>query len=78
MVKVRQLHTKKKLRTVVFHSTINKKEQTLDFITLRFIERKENIVFSSSSIMRETHLATSTGIAVAKKAKAPISLSRTI
>src|SRR5690625_2483002 len=44
-----------------------KKEQILDFTTLRFIERKENIVFLGSSGVGKTHLATSIGIAAAKK-----------
>jgi DNA replication protein DnaC len=49
-----------------FQPSINK-EQILDFITLRFIERKENIVFLGSSGVGKTHLATSIGIAAAKK-----------
>src|SRR5690625_1997797 len=43
------------------------KEQILDFTTLRFIEQKENIVFLGSSGVGKTHLATSIGIAAAKK-----------
>lgn len=49
-----------------FQPSINK-EQILDFETLRFIERKENIVFLGSSGVGKTHLATSIGIAAAKK-----------
>src|SRR5690625_4601738 len=49
-----------------FQPSVNK-EQILDFITLRFIERKENIVFLGSSGVGKTHLATSIGIAAAKK-----------
>lgn len=43
------------------------KEQILDFATLRFIERNENIVFLGTSGVGKTHLATSIGIAAAKK-----------
>src|SRR5690625_4796751 len=43
------------------------KEQILDFATLRFIERNENIVFLGTSGVGKTHLATSIGIAEAKK-----------
>lgn len=49
-----------------FQPSINK-EQILDFETLRFIEQKENIVFLGSSGVGKTHLATSIGIAAAKK-----------
>src|SRR5690554_3360717 len=49
-----------------FQPSINK-EQILDFTTLRFIEQKENIVFLGSSGVGKTHLATSIGIAAAKK-----------
>jgi len=49
-----------------FQPSINK-EQILDFTTLRFIDRKENIVFLGSSGVGKTHLATSIGIAAAKK-----------
>ncbi|MBP2256634.1 DNA replication protein DnaC [Virgibacillus campisalis] len=49
-----------------FQPSINK-EQILDFMTLRFIEQKENIVFLGTSGVGKTHLATSIGIAAAKK-----------
>ena len=49
-----------------FQPTINK-QQILDFTTLRFIELKENIVFLGSSGVGKTTLATSIGIAAAKK-----------
>lgn len=49
-----------------FQPSIHKK-QILDFTTLRFIERKENIVFLGPSGVGKTHLATSIGIAAAKK-----------
>jgi len=49
-----------------FQPTVNK-EQILDFVSLRFIERKENIVFLGTSGVGKTHLATSIGIAAEKK-----------
>lgn len=49
-----------------FQPSVNK-EQMLDFTTLRFIEQKENIVFVGTSGVGKTHLATSIGIAAAKK-----------
>src|SRR5699024_1063709 len=49
-----------------FQPSVNQ-EQILDFTTLRFIERKENIVFLGTSGVGKTHLATSIGIAAAKK-----------
>ncbi|WP_079708715.1 IS21-like element helper ATPase IstB [Paraliobacillus ryukyuensis] len=49
-----------------FQLSINK-QQILDFTTLRFIEQKENIVFLGTSGVGKTHLATSIGIAAAKK-----------
>lgn len=49
-----------------FQPTIHK-QQLLDFETLRFIEKKENIVFLGNSGVGKTHLATSIGIAAAKK-----------
>src|SRR5690625_2181569 len=49
-----------------FQPSVNK-EQILDFTSLRFLERKENIVFLGTSCVGKTHLATSIGIAAAKK-----------
>lgn len=49
-----------------FQPSINQ-QQILDFTTLRFIESKENIVFLGPSGVGKTHLATSIGIAAAKK-----------
>lgn len=42
-------------------------DQILDFTSLRFLEAKENIVFLGSSGVGKTHLATSIGIAAAKR-----------
>jgi DNA replication protein DnaC len=51
-----------------FQPSINK-QQILDFISLRFLEQQENIVFFlGPSGVGKTHLATSIGIAAAKKA----------
>lgn len=49
-----------------FQPTINK-QQILDFLSLRFIEDKQNIIFMGTSGVGKTHLATSIGIAAAKK-----------
>lgn len=49
-----------------FQSSINEQE-IRDFGTLRFLEAAENIVFLGSSGVGKTHLATSIGIAAAKK-----------
>src|SRR5699024_2312036 len=49
-----------------FQPSVNK-EQILDFATLRFIERKDNIILLVSSGVGKTHLATSIGIVAAKK-----------
>ena len=49
-----------------FQPSINQK-QILDFLTLRFIEANENIVFLGPSGVGKTHLATSVGIEAAKK-----------
>lgn len=49
-----------------FQPSINQ-QQILDFATLRFIELQENIVFLGPSGVGKTHLATSIGIAAAKK-----------
>jgi DNA replication protein DnaC len=57
-----------------FQPSINK-QQILDFTTLRFIELQENIVFLGSSGVGKTSLATSIGIAAAKKEQALILLN---
>jgi DNA replication protein DnaC len=49
-----------------FQPSVNR-QQILDFISLRFLEKHENIVFLGPSGVGKTHLATSIGIAVAKK-----------
>lgn len=49
-----------------FQPSINR-QQILDFLSLRFLEQRENIVFLGSSGVGKTHLATSIGIAAAKK-----------
>lgn len=49
-----------------FQPSINQ-QQILDFTTLRFLENQENIVFLGPSGVGKTHLATSIGIASAKK-----------
>ncbi|MGL4522794.1 MAG: IS21-like element helper ATPase IstB [Bacilli bacterium] len=49
-----------------FQPTVNQ-QQILDFLTLRFIQQGENIVFLGTSGVGKTHLATSIGIAAAKK-----------
>lgn len=48
-----------------FQPTVNKK-QILDFLTFRFVEKKENIIFYGSPGVGKTHLATSIGIACAQ------------
>ena len=48
-----------------FQPTINK-EQILDFKNLRFVEKKENIIFVGSPGVGKTHLATAIGIIAAK------------
>src|SRR5699024_8834052 len=58
-----------------FQPSINK-EQILDFMTLRFIEQKENIVFLGTSCVGKTHLATSIGIAGAKKRRSTYFIKR--
>ncbi|NSL53361.1 IS21-like element helper ATPase IstB [Calidifontibacillus erzurumensis] len=49
-----------------FQPSINQ-QQILDFLSLRFIEEKENIVFLGPSGVGKTHLATAIGITAAKK-----------
>jgi len=49
-----------------FQPSVNR-EQMQDFASLRFIEGNENIVFLGPSGVGKTHLATSIGIAAAKK-----------
>ncbi|KGM97501.1 transposase, partial [Clostridium botulinum D str. CCUG 7971] len=49
-----------------FQPSINK-DQILDFLTLRFLNTQENIVFLGPSGVGKTHLATSIGIAAAKR-----------
>ncbi|PGO58654.1 transposase, partial [Bacillus cereus] len=49
-----------------FQPSVNK-QQILDFISLRFLEAQENIVFLGPSGVGKAHLATSIGIAAAKK-----------
>lgn len=49
-----------------FQPTINK-QQMLDFESLRFINKAENIVLLGTPGVGKTHLATSIGIAAAKK-----------
>lgn len=49
-----------------FQPSVNK-EQILDFASLRFLECNENIIFLGPSGVGKTHLATSIGIAAAKK-----------
>lgn len=49
-----------------FQPKINK-QQFLDFESLRFIENKSNIILIGNSGVGKTHLATSIGIAAAKK-----------
>ncbi|TDM12900.1 IS21-like element helper ATPase IstB [Macrococcus lamae] len=49
-----------------FQPGINQ-QQMMDFMSLRFIENQENIVFLGPSGVGKTHLATSIGIAAAKK-----------
>lgn len=68
MVKIAGFPHRKEVKDFdfTFQPSINK-EQILDFTTLRFIEHQENIVFLGPSGVGKTHLATSIGIAAAKK-----------
>lgn len=49
-----------------YQPTINK-EQVTDFLSLRFIEQKSNIIFVGSSGVGKTHFATAIGIEAASK-----------
>lgn len=68
MVKVGAFPHRKELDDFdyAFQPSVNK-QQMLDFASLRFIEGNENIVFLCPSGVGKTHLATSIGIAAAKK-----------
>lgn len=68
MVKVGAFPHKKEIKDFdfEFQPSINQ-QQILDFTTLRFLELQENIVFLGPSGVGKTHLATSIGIAAAKK-----------
>lgn len=68
MVKVGAFPHRKEVKDFdfTFQPSINQ-QQILDFTTLRFIEKQENIVFLGPSGVGKTHLATSIGIAAAKK-----------
>lgn len=49
-----------------YQESINK-EEIMDYANLRFLQENENIVFLGNSGVGKTHLATSIGIAAAKK-----------
>lgn len=68
MVKVGAFPHKKEIKDFdfSFQPSINK-DQILDFTSLRFLESQENIVFLGPSGVGKTHLATSIGIAAAKR-----------
>lgn len=68
MVKVGAFPHKKELMDFdfTFQPSVNR-QQILDFSSLRFLEANENIVFLGPSGVGKTHLATSIGIAAAKK-----------
>src|SRR5690625_7014508 len=68
MVRVARFPHQKELKDFdfSFQPSVNQ-EQLLDFTSLRFIERKENIVFLGTSGVGKTNLATSFWIAAAKK-----------
>lgn len=72
MVKVAVFPFQKELSSFdfEFQPSINP-QQIRDFMSLRFIENKENIVFLGPSGVGKTHLATALGIAAAKKEIAP-------
>jgi DNA replication protein DnaC len=68
MVKVAGFPHRKELKDFDFdfQPKINK-QQFLDFASLRFLEKKENIILIGNSGVGKSHLATSIGIAAAKK-----------
>ncbi|NFO97784.1 AAA family ATPase [Clostridium botulinum] len=68
MVKVGAFPHKKEVKDFdfSFQPSINN-DQILDFLTLRFLNTQENIVFLGPSGVGKTHLATSIGIAAAKR-----------
>jgi len=68
MVKVANFPHLKELKDFDFdfQPSVNK-QQMLDFESLRFINKAENIVFLGTPGVGKTHLATSIGIAAAKK-----------
>lgn len=68
MVKVAAFPQKKEIHEFDFdfQPSINKQE-ILNYTSLGFLERNENIVFLGTSGVGKTHLATSIGIAAAKK-----------
>jgi|LGOV01.1.fsa_nt_gb DNA replication protein DnaC len=68
MVKVGAFPHRKEVKDFEFdfQPSVNQ-QQILDFTTLRFLENQENIVFLGPSGVGKTHLATSIGIAAAKK-----------
>ncbi|MDM8533163.1 IS21-like element helper ATPase IstB [Clostridiaceae bacterium HSG29] len=68
MVKVAGFPHRKELKDFDFdfQPKINK-QQFLDFESLRFLEKKENIILVGNSGVGKSHLATSIGIAAAKK-----------
>lgn len=68
MVKVGAFPHRKEIKDFDFdfQPSINQ-QQIMDLLTLRFIDENQNIVFLGSSGVGKTHLATSIGIAAAKK-----------
>ncbi|OOM76926.1 transposase/IS protein [Clostridium puniceum] len=76
MVKVGAFPHQKEIKDFDFNFQpgINK-DQILDFSTLRFLESQENIVFLDSSGVGKTYLATSIGIAAAKRRCSTYSLN---
>ncbi|ECD6517311.1 ATP-binding protein IstB [Niallia circulans] len=68
MVKVAAFPHMKEIKDFdfTFQTSVNQ-QQIQDFLTFRFIEENENIVFLGPSGVGKTHLATAIGIAAAKK-----------